>query len=112
MPADLRHGSYTPTYIEREELHEELTGLTRWNDSDAERSKQAGDVRDFVGMDEGVRDCELLLPPVAVGEDDISAPVFLARVSSKRCRIDSRRADLVPKRVPLIVDLPDEDAAI
>ena len=83
MPADLRHGSYTPTYIEREELHEELTSLARWNDSDAERGQPAGDVCNFVGMDQGVRDCELFLAPVAVGEDDISAPVFLARVSSE-----------------------------
>ena len=40
MPADLRHGSYTPTYIEREELHEELTGLTRWNDFDASEASR------------------------------------------------------------------------
>ena len=99
-------------YIEREELHEELTSLARWNDSDAERGQQAGDVRNFVGMDEGVRDCELFLPPVAVGEDDISAPVFLAHVSGKRFKIDSRRADLVPKRMPIIIELPGEDAAI
>ena len=83
MPADLRHRSYAPAYIEREELHEELTSLARWNDSDAERGQQAGDVRNFVGSDEGMRDCELFLPPVAVGEDDISAPVFLARVPGK-----------------------------
>ena len=78
MPADLRHGSYAPLYIEREELHEELTSLARWNDSDAERSKQACDVRNFVGMRRGRGGTARFLPPVAVGEDDISAPVFLA----------------------------------
>ena len=83
MPADLRHRSYAPAYIEREELHKELTSLARWNDSDAERGKQAGDVRNFVGMDQGERDCELFLLPVAVRDDDISAPVLPAPVSGK-----------------------------
>ena len=81
MPADLRHRSYAPANIERKELHEELTSLARWNDSDADRGKQAGDVSDFVGSDQGVRDCEFLLPPVAIRDDDIGAPVLPTSVS-------------------------------
>ena len=83
MPADLRHSGYSPLYIKREELHEELTRLARWNDSDAERGQQAGDVRNFVGMDQGERNCELFLLPVAVRDDDIGAPVLPAPVPGK-----------------------------
>ena len=74
---------------------------------------QGAELRRFMkSLDEGERDCELFLLAVAVRDDNIDAPVLRAPVSGKGLYIDSRRTNLFPIRLPSIIELPDEYAAI
>src|ERR1019366_7817190 len=68
--------------------------------------------RNFVGMDQGERNWEPFLLPVAVRDDDIGAPVLAAPVPGKSFKVDPRRANLLPKWVSIIIELPSKYAAI
>src|ERR1039458_9912910 len=63
-------------------------------------------------MDQGERNWELFLLPVAVRDDDIGAPVLAAPVPGKSFKVDPRRANLLPKWVSIIIELPSKYAAI